>query len=116
MAAPTRRSRWTCSTPPTGFLNAGDQTTDAYVELSDAAKAARDPDERAAALQAMEGEVVEQAFTIPLAHDFNINAYSEQVQGFNLLAGGEMDFRNMSVSELTEAAARGPAARLTARR
>ena len=48
-----------------GFLNAGDHTTDSYVELSDAAKAARDPDERAAALQAMEGEVVEQAFTDP---------------------------------------------------
>jgi peptide/nickel transport system substrate-binding protein len=82
-----------------GFLNAGDQTTERYVELSDAAKAARDPEERAAALQAMEGEVVEQAFTIPLAHDFNINAFSDKVQGFNLLAGGEMDFRNMSVSD-----------------
>ena len=84
---------------PDGFLNAGDQTTDRYVELSNAAKAARDPDERAAALQAMQGEVVEQAFVIPLAHDFNINAYSDQVQGFNLLAGGEMDFRNMSVGQ-----------------
>jgi peptide/nickel transport system substrate-binding protein len=82
-----------------GFLNAGDHTTDRYVELSAAAKETRDPDERAAALQAMEGEVVEQAFTIPLAHDFNINAYSEEVQGFNLLAGGEMDFRNMSVGQ-----------------
>ncbi len=82
---------------PTGFLNAGDQTTDEYVALSEAAKAAREPAEREAALQAMEGEVVKNAFTIPLAHDFNINAYSEQVQGFNLLAGGEMDFRNMSV-------------------
>jgi peptide/nickel transport system substrate-binding protein len=82
---------------PEGFLNAGDTTTDAYVELSNAAKAAREPAERETALQAMEGEVVENAFTIPLAHDFNINAYSDQVQGFNLLAGGEMDFRNMSV-------------------
>jgi len=82
---------------PDGFLNAGDQTTDKYIDLSAAAKAARDPDEREAALQTMEGEVVEQAFTIPLAHDFNINAYSEQVQGFNLLAGGEMDFREMAV-------------------
>ena len=81
----------------TGFLNAGDQTTDEYMALSEAAKAAREPAEREAALQAMEGEVVKNAFTIPLAHDFNINAYSEQVQGFNLLAGGEMDFRNMSV-------------------
>jgi peptide/nickel transport system substrate-binding protein len=84
---------------PDGFLNAGDHTTERYVELSDAAKAAREPAEREAALQAMSGEVAEQAFVIPLAHDFNINAYSEDVQGFNLLAGGEMDFRNMSVSQ-----------------
>ena len=82
-----------------GFLNAGNHTTERYVELSEAAKAAREPEEREAALQAMEGEIVEQAFTIPLAHDFNINAYSEQVEGFNLLAGGEMDFRNMAVGE-----------------
>jgi peptide/nickel transport system substrate-binding protein len=82
---------------PEGFLNAGDNTTEEYVALSEAAKAAREPAEREAALQAMAGEVAKNAFTIPIAHDFNINAYTDQVQGFNLLAGGEMDVRNMSV-------------------
>lgn len=82
---------------PEGFLNAGDNTTEEYMALSEAAKAAREPADREAALQAMAGEVANNAFTIPIAHDFNINAYTDQVQGFNLLAGGEMDVRNMSV-------------------
>jgi len=82
---------------PDGFLNAGDHTTDRYMELSEAAKAALEPEARAEALRAMAGEVVEQAFTIPLAHDYSINAMTDKVHGFNLLAGGEMDFRNMSV-------------------
>ena len=82
---------------PDGFLNSGDHTTPRYEELSAEAKAALDPEEREAALQAMSAEVAEQAFTTILAHDFNINAFTDAVHGFNLLAGGEMDFRNMSV-------------------
>ena len=84
-----------------GFLNSGDNTTDTYTELSAEAKAALDPDEREALLQQMSGEVADQAFTVILAHDFNVNAYTDPVEGFNLLAGGELDFRNMSVAELT---------------
>jgi peptide/nickel transport system substrate-binding protein len=82
---------------PTGFLNAGDHTTERMVQLDAEAKAAIDPDERQEKLQEMSGEVAEQAFSIFLAHDFNINAFSDAVQGFDLLAGGEMDFRNMAV-------------------
>ena len=82
---------------PDGFLNSGNHTSDAYPGLSAEAKAALDPAEREALLQQMSGEVADQAFTVILAHDNTVNAYTEAVVGFNLLAGGEMDFRNMSV-------------------
>jgi ABC-type transport system substrate-binding protein len=82
-----------------GFLNSGDNTTEKYTELSAEAKAALDPDERQDLLQQMSGEVADQAFTLILAHDYNINAYTDQVEGFNLLAGGELDVRNMAVAE-----------------
>jgi peptide/nickel transport system substrate-binding protein len=81
-----------------GFLNAGDHTTPEMEQLSQEAKAAIEADARQAKLQAMSGEVAEQAFTIILAHDYNNNAFSDAVQGFDLLAGGEMDVRNMSVA------------------
>ena len=80
-----------------GFLNSGDNTTEKYTELSAEAKAALDPDERQDLLQQMSGEVADQAFTLILAHDYAVNAYTDAVDGFNLLAGGEMDVRNMSV-------------------
>jgi peptide/nickel transport system substrate-binding protein len=80
-----------------GFLNAGDHTTPEFERLNTETKATLDPEDRQEMLQAMQAEVVENAFTIPLANDYNNNAYSDAVQGFNLLAGGEMDFRNMSV-------------------
>lgn len=82
---------------PTGFLNAAKDSTDRYVELSDIARATLDPDERALALQAMEGEIVEQAFTIPIAHDANTNAWRDGVYGLTLLVGGEIDFSQVGV-------------------
>jgi peptide/nickel transport system substrate-binding protein len=80
-----------------GFLNAGDHTTDRFEELSAQAKAALDPDERAAILHEMVAEAVDQAFTLILAHDFIVHGYHDGVQGYELLAGGEMDFRSMAV-------------------
>jgi ABC-type transport system substrate-binding protein len=84
---------------PAGFLNAGDQTTPKFEELNAKTKAALDPDQRQDLLRQMGGEVVEQAFTIPIANDYINNAYTDAVKGFNLLVGGEMDFRHMSVGK-----------------
>lgn len=82
---------------PTGARNAGGDSTPRYVELSNQARAATDPDERAAILREMVAEVVQQAFTVPLAHDDIVFGLSDRVHGLDVLPGGELSLRNVSV-------------------
>jgi peptide/nickel transport system substrate-binding protein len=82
-----------------GFSNPGRHTTPRFIELNDAAKAAIDPDERNDLMQDMVAEIVEQAFQVPLAHDYMVHGYTDAVQGFSLLPQGELFFRRMGVSQ-----------------
>jgi peptide/nickel transport system substrate-binding protein len=83
----------------TGFSNPGRQTTDLFEEINTEAKAAIDPDERNALLQDAVAEVVDQAFQAPIAHDYGVFGYSDDVQNFEVLITGQPNFRVMGVQE-----------------
>lgn len=82
---------------PTGARNAGGDSTPRFVELSNQARATTDPDARAVILRDMVGEVVEQAFNVPLSHDAITFGLSDDVHGFEVLSGGEVSLANISV-------------------
>lgn len=83
----------------TGFGNPGRHTTELFLELNTAGKAAIDPDERNVVLQDMVAEVVEQAFQAPIAHDHGVYAYSDNVRNFQVLITGQPNFRVMGISD-----------------
>jgi peptide/nickel transport system substrate-binding protein len=80
-----------------GFSNPGRQTTPEFTELNNATKAAIDPDERLVGLHDMVGEIVEEAFQVPIAADFLVHGYSDAVQNLDVLVGGELFYTQMGV-------------------
>ena len=81
------------------FANPGDHTTPEFEAANLVTRAAVDPDERAAALQDEVAIVVEEAFQVPLAHDYGIYAYSDAVTSFETLATGQADYLSITWPE-----------------
>ena len=81
------------------FANPGDHTTPEFEEANLMTRAAVDPEDRAAALQDQVGIVVEEAFQVPLVHDYGIYAYSDKVTSFETLATGQADYLSITVTE-----------------
>lgn len=78
---------------PDAFLNAGDHTTERYMELSELAKVQLDPEARQQILLQMVAEITEQATTLIVASDYIVHAFSDKVNNFGLFAaGGELTF------------------------
>ncbi len=85
---------------PDAFLNAGDHTTERYMELSAAAKIELDPEKRRLILLEMVAEVVEQATTLIAASDYMVHGLSPKVNNFGIFAaGGEITFYKIGVTD-----------------
>jgi peptide/nickel transport system substrate-binding protein len=85
---------------PEAFLNAGDHTTERYMELSELAKVELDPEARRQILLQMVAEITEQATTLIVASDYIVHAFSDRVNNFGLYAaGGELTFHKIGVTE-----------------
>ena len=82
-----------------GFGNPGDHTTPEFEEANLRTRAATDPDERQRLLQEQVAIVVEEAFQVPLVHDYGIYAYSDKVTTFETLATGQADYLSITLAE-----------------
>ena len=82
----------------TGFSNPGRHTTDEMEAANEATRAAVDPAERGAALQAETAVVVEEAFQVPIAHDYGNFIYGDAVTSFSRLVTGQPNFPGISMA------------------
>jgi len=82
-----------------GFGNPGDHTTPEFEEANRRTRAATDPEERAELLKEQVAIVVEEAFQVPLIHDFGVFAYSDKVATFDTLVTGQIDYLSISLNE-----------------
>jgi dUTPase len=85
---------------PDAFLNAGDHTTERYMELSAAAKTELDPEKRRLILLEMVAEITEQATTLIVASDYIVHAFGPNVNNFGIFAaGGELTFYKIGLTD-----------------
>jgi peptide/nickel transport system substrate-binding protein len=82
-----------------GFGNPGDHTTPEFEEANLATRAATDAEERERLLQEQVAIVVEEAFQVPLVHDYGIYAYSDKVTSFSTLVTGQADYLSITLAE-----------------
>ena len=82
-----------------GFGNPGDHTTPEFEAANLVTRAAVDPDERAQALQDQVAIVVEDAFQVPLVHDYGVYAYSDKITSFDTLVTGQADYLSITLAE-----------------
>jgi peptide/nickel transport system substrate-binding protein len=82
-----------------GFGNPGDHTTPEFEEANRRTRAATDFDERAELLREQVAIVVEEAFQVPLVHDFGVFAYSDKIATFDTLVTGQIDYLSISLNE-----------------
>jgi peptide/nickel transport system substrate-binding protein len=82
-----------------GFGNPGDHTTPEFEAANLVTRAAVDPEERRQALQDQVAMVVEEAFQVPLVHDFGIYAYGDKITSFDTLVTGQADYLSISLAE-----------------
>ena len=83
----------------TGFSNPGRHTTPEMEEANRVTRAAVDPEERQAALLDEVAVVVEEAFQVPIVHDYAVHAWNDSVTSFDTLITGQVDFLAVSVAE-----------------
>ena len=81
-----------------GFSNPGRHTTPEFEQLNLKAKTTLDQEERAQALRDEVVEIVEQAFQVPIAHDYSIFAFNDQVVQFGRMVTGQPDFIHMGMA------------------
>jgi peptide/nickel transport system substrate-binding protein len=82
----------------TGFSNPGRHTTPEFEELNLKAKTTLDQEERAAALRDEVSVIVEEAFQVPIAHDYSIFAFNDRVVEFGRMVTGQPDFIHTGMS------------------
>jgi peptide/nickel transport system substrate-binding protein len=83
----------------TGFSNPGRHTTPEMEEANRVTRAAVDPEARQAALLDEVAVVVEEAFQVPIVHDYAVHAWNDSVTSFDTLITGQVDFLAVSVAE-----------------
>lgn len=83
----------------TGFSNPGRQTTEEMEEANRLTRAAVDPDERAQALRDEVAIVVEEAFQVPIAHDYGVYVYGDAVASFETLVTGQPNFPAITMAQ-----------------
>jgi peptide/nickel transport system substrate-binding protein len=81
----------------TGFSNPGRVTTPRLEELQRTALDTLDPDARRDTIHQEVGELVEQAFQVPIVLDESVIATSSRIAGFELLVTGQVDFQKLAV-------------------
>ncbi|WP_132878376.1 ABC transporter substrate-binding protein [Tamaricihabitans halophyticus] len=81
-----------------GFSNPGGHTTPEMTELHTTALNTIDEDARTEVLRRNVGEIVEQAFQVPVASDQTTYATTTDVVGFQSLITGQPDFRTLGKS------------------
>lgn len=75
-----------------GFSNPGGHTTPEMEEANQVTRAAVDPAAREEALQAEVAVVVEEAFQVPIVHDYAVHAWNDSVTAFDTLVTGQANF------------------------
>ncbi|MCO1655427.1 ABC transporter substrate-binding protein [Pseudonocardia humida] len=80
-----------------GFSNPGRHTTPRLEELQRQALDTLDPDARTATIHEEVGELVEQAFQVPIASDQSVIATKDTIVGFETLVTGQINFRTLGV-------------------
>jgi peptide/nickel transport system substrate-binding protein len=80
-----------------GFSNPGRHTTPRLEELHRQALDTLDPEQRTAKIHEEVGEIVEQAFQVPLVSDQSVIGSSEKIVGFETLVTGQINFRTLGV-------------------
>jgi peptide/nickel transport system substrate-binding protein len=80
-----------------GFSNPGRHTTPRLEDLHRRALDTLDPDERRTLIHQAVGEVVEQAFQVPIVADESVIGATDRVAGFQTFVTGQIDFRSLGV-------------------
>ncbi|WP_181779455.1 ABC transporter substrate-binding protein [Pseudonocardia pini] len=81
----------------TGFSNPGRVTTPRLEELQAQALDTLDQQQRTDLIHQEVGELVDQAFQVPLVMDESVIATGERITGFELLVTGQIDFQKLGV-------------------
>jgi peptide/nickel transport system substrate-binding protein len=81
----------------TGFSNPGRQTTPRLEELQNEALGSLDPAVRSERIHDAVGELVEQAFQVPIVMDESVIATGQRIAGFETLVTGQINFQKLGV-------------------
>jgi len=80
-----------------GFSNPGRHTTPRLEELHRAALDSLDPEVRAERIHEAVGELVDQAFQVPIVNDLAVFATSDRIVGFELLVTGQINYGTLGM-------------------
>jgi peptide/nickel transport system substrate-binding protein len=81
----------------TGFSNPGRHTTPRLEDLQRQALDTLDPAQREERIHDAVGELVEQAFQVPILNDQSIIATTDKIAGLEMLVTGQINFRTLGV-------------------